>query len=156
MTQPTTPPIRLAADLLAIYRAEAAGLGVSAPRLIATDIYRYRRMAEAAIPPLTERQWGLLAHVCDGMEMHALLSARRDDPPTADRIAAEIMDWMRAGGSETRPQWARELYDAVCIWPPLVVAGVLMRLRAEGARHADADADAASPSPSGCGPSEAE
>jgi hypothetical protein len=95
-------------------------------------------MAEAAIPTLTERQWGLLAHVCDGIEMYALIGGRRDDLPSAMRIAAEIMDWMRRGGSETSPEWARALYDQVVQWSPLAVAGVLMRLRADGARAAEA------------------
>jgi hypothetical protein len=107
------------------------------PALIATDIKRYRRMADAAILPLTERQWNLLSHVCDGIEALDIGVSGIDDVPSSGRIAAEVMDWMRGGGSETSPKWARDLYDQMLEWSPLTVAGVLMRLRADGAKAAD-------------------
>lgn len=137
MTRHQQRTIRLAPDLTTIYQAEAASLGASVPALIAADITRYRRMADAAIPRLTDKQWGLLSHVCDGIEALDIGVSRIDDVPSPVRIAAEIMDWMRGGGSGTSPKWARDLYDQVGQWPPLTVAGVLMRLRADGAKAAD-------------------
>lgn len=137
MTRRQQRTIRLAPDITMIYQAEAASLGMSVPALIAADIKRYRRMADAAIPPLTERQWTLLSHVCDGIETLDIAVSRVDDVPSPDRIASGIMDWMHAGGSETSPRWARDLYDQVLTWSPLTIAGVLMRLRADGAKAAD-------------------
>lgn len=129
--------IRLAPDLTTIYQAEAASLGMSVPALIAADIKRYRRMADAAIPEITDRQWGLLSHVCDGIEALDIGVSGIDDVPSSGRLAAGIIEWMRGGGSETSPTWARDLYDQMLTWSPLTVAGVLMRLRADGAKAAD-------------------
>jgi hypothetical protein len=129
--------IRLSPDLLTIYRAEAASLGTSPGRLIGADIHRFRRMADAAIPTLTQQEWGLLAHVCDGIEALDIGVSQIDDLPSGNRIAAEIMDWMRGASSESKPGWAVALYDQAQQWPPLTVAGVLMRLRTDGAKAAD-------------------
>lgn len=145
MAQPKTPPIRLTEDLFFLYHAEAQSLlGESKqfglPRLVAADLNRYRSMAGAAVPQLTDRQWGLLSHVLDGAEFSRLI-LRDDSLPGRGEIAASIMDWMRAGGSETSPAWARQIYDAALGWSPLTIAGVLFRLRSEAARKMEAADD---------------
>ena len=151
MAQPTHTPVRLSPDLTILYKAEAQALiggGGNArdirkfgvPTVLNADINRYRSMAGAAVPHLTERQWGLLSHVLDGAEF-ARLIMRDDSLPGPSEIAAGIMDWMRAGGSETSPAWARQLYDQVLGWSPLTIAGVLFRLRSEEARKVEAADD---------------
>lgn len=147
MAQPAYSPTRLAKDLTFLYQAEAKGLfgdrsGYGAGTLASADLSRYRRMAEAAVPQLTDRQWGLLSHILDGAEF-ARLVHRDDGMPSSGEIAAGIMDWMRAGGSETAPAWARQLYDQARAWSPLTIAGILFRLRGEAARKVDAEADEA-------------
>lgn len=138
MAQPKTPPIRLSGDTLAIYSAEAQPLGVSVPRLITTDLNRYRRMAVAAVPDMTERQWSLLSHVLDGAEFQRLVGSRHDDSlPTAGEIAAEIASWIEGHGG-AGPAWATQLLGMVQTWSPLIIAGLLFRLRAEGARKVEA------------------
>ena len=77
MTRHQQRTIRLAPDLTLIYQAEAASLGMSVPALIAADIKRYRRMADAAIPPLTERQWKVI-EVEDGAQ--ALIAFEQHQP----------------------------------------------------------------------------
>lgn len=136
MAQPTTPPIRLPADLMTLYGAEAHPLGVSLPRLVASDLTRYRRLADAAIPSLTDKQWGLLGHVLDGAEF-GRFATRDDTLPGSGEIAAEIAAWMEPLG-KSPPAWARQLLDDVRGWSPLTIAGVLIRLRAEEARKVEA------------------
>lgn len=137
MAQPKTPPIRLAQSVLDIWQPEAASMGVSTPRLIATDLRRYRMLADAAVPRLTDQQWGLISHVLDGIEAAEILAGHDDLGMVGPaRIAAEIHDWMAPLG-ERAPKWARELYEQVQAWAPLTVAGVLMRLRGEAARTLD-------------------
>lgn len=135
-------PVHISADLNFLYRAEAESLGLTdtrgagTGRLITADLNRFRRMAAHATPKLTERQWGLLSHVLDGAEFSRLIR-QEDELPGRGEIAAEIMDWMRAGGSETSPAWARELYDQTLSWTPIAIAGIMLRLRAEEARKAN-------------------
>lgn len=130
-------PIRLAQAVLDVWSPEAASLGVSTPRLVATDLKRYRMLADAAVPRLTPQQWGLLSHVLDGLEAAEIVMGRDDLGPLGPaRIAAEIHDWMAPHG-ERAPKWARELHDQVLGWSMLTIAGVLMRLRGEGARQVE-------------------
>lgn len=139
--QPRHSPVRLSADITYLYHAEIAGLGLDGERgigaLATADLNRFRRLARAAVPDMTERQWGLVSHVLDGWEFNAMMHRRGDDLPGPNEIAAEIMDWMRGGGSETEPEWARELYDGARKWKPLVIAGILLRLREEAARKSE-------------------
>jgi hypothetical protein len=121
---------RLGLDLSILMEAEAQALGVTIGRLVTADLNRYRRLAAEAIPTLTERQWKLLSHVLDGMDASSIV-ARDDVLPTVGDVTAGIMDWMRAGGSEERPAWARELYGAAQEWSPLTIAGVMLRLRGD-------------------------
>lgn len=97
--------------------ADADGAGVPLSDLVRTDLVRYRKLAEAATPSLTRWQWDLLSHVLSGVEAHDILSGF-DALPSSGRVAAAI-DALRAG----------ELRQQVMGWPPLTIAGVLMRLR---------------------------
>lgn len=137
MAQPKTPPIRLAQHILDVWGAEAKSIGVSTPRLIATDLNRYRIMADQAVPKLSEQQWGLISHVLDGIEAAEIVSGNDGlEHVGPDRIAAELKDWMRPYGDKP-PAWARKLHDDVLTWSPLTIAGLLMRLRGEAARKVE-------------------
>lgn len=130
-------PIRLAQAVVDVWAPEARSLGVSLPRLIATDLRRYRMLADAAVPRLTPQQWGLISHVLDGLEAAEIITGNDDLAMLGPgRVAAEIHDWMTPHG-ERAPKWARELHDQVRGWSMLTIAGVLMRLRGEAARKVE-------------------
>ncbi len=114
--------------LLMSLREEAERIGVSFPALLTTDLARYRWLAERAVPPLTEWQWGLLSHVMDGIEAHNILTGR-DELPTPMSIVAEIDVWAD-GAMDDDTLRAGRLRKQVIDWSPLTVAGVLFRLRA--------------------------
>lgn len=118
--------------LLTALRDEAERIGVSFPALLTTDLARYRDLAERAVPPLTEWQWGLLSHVLDGIEQHRILSGD-DGLPSAGAIIAEIETWCDAASREDDILWAGELIrwmrERPGEWSPLAIAGVLLRLR---------------------------
>ena len=126
--------IQISADLFTIYRAEGAAVAATTARLIAIDLGRFRRLAEAAIPVLTEQQWGLIAATCDMVELVDLMNGS-NELPSGKRVASEIAEWANERGS--CPEWARDLYEQMLQWPPLTIAGVLMRLRADLAKGHD-------------------
>lgn len=102
-------------------------MGVSLAALLTADTVRFRRLAEAAVPELTDWQWGLLSHVLDGIEAHRILTGD-DSLPSPVSIAAEIDTWADHATDEDTLR-AGELRQAVLRWTPLAVAGVLMRVR---------------------------
>lgn len=120
---------------LTLIQAEAAALGVSFPALLTTDVVRFRRLANAAAPPLTDWQWGLLSHVLDGIEANRILTGD-DELPGAAGIVAEIDTWAD-GATDDDALRAGELRKLVITWSPLTIAGVLFRLRADAARRMD-------------------
>lgn len=114
---------------LASVQAEAERMGVSFPALLTADVVRHRQLAEAAVPRLTDWQWGLLSHVLGGIEAHRIL-AGDDNLPSAISIAAEIDTWAD-GALDDEMLKAGELRRQVIEWLPLTIAGVFLRLRAE-------------------------
>lgn len=122
---------------LTLIQAEAAAMGVSFPALLTADIVRFRRLADAAIPSLTDWQWMLLSHVLDGIEMHRIISGD-DSLPSAGSIVAEIDTWADSASDEDALR-AGELRRKVIAWSPLTTAGILFRLRAEAARKMDTE-----------------
>lgn len=102
-------------------------MGVSFPALLTAEIVRFRRLAEAATPELTEWQWGLLAHVLSGIEMHRIISGD-DELPGRAAIIAEIDTWADSATDEDTLR-ASELRRLVETWSPLAIAGVFLRLR---------------------------
>lgn len=113
--------------LVAALEADADGAAVSLPALLTADLIRYRALADAAVPKLTDWQWGLLSHVMSGIEGHRILTGD-DSLPSPLGIAAEIDTWAdHAADDETIK--AGELRRMVLSWSPLAIAGVLMRLR---------------------------
>jgi len=115
--------------LLTAIREEADRLGVSFPALLTTDTARYRWLAEQAVPPLTEWQWGLLSHVLDGIEQHRIL-AGDDSLPRGGSVVAEIESWCD-GATDDDILRAGMLTKKIQDWTPLTIAGVLLRLRRE-------------------------
>lgn len=107
--------------------ADADGAGVSLPALLMTDLIRYRALADAAVPQLTDWQWDCLSHVLSGAEGHRILSGI-DDLPSPAGITAEIDTWADGAPDEDALK-AGELIEQVKTWTPLTIAGVLMRLR---------------------------
>jgi hypothetical protein len=120
---------------LTLIRAEAAAMGVSFPALLTADAVRFRRLADAAVPPLTKWQWGLLSHVLDGIEAHRILVGD-DSLPSAGFIIAEIDIWAD-GALDDETLRAGELRQQILSWSALTIAGVLIHLRAENARKLD-------------------
>ena len=120
---------------LTLIQAEAAAMGVSFPALLTADVVRFRRLADAAVPPLTDWQWGLLSHVLDGVEMHRILTGD-DNLPSPANIAAEIDTWAD-GAVDDDALRAGDLRKLVVAWSPLIIAGVCIRLRADAARKMD-------------------
>lgn len=110
--------------------ADADGAGVSLPALLMADLIRYRALADAAVPTLTDWQWDCLSHVMSGIEGHRILSGS-DDLPGAGSIITEIDTWAD-GAMDDDTLRAGELIQRVKSWPPLTVAGILMRLRRRG------------------------
>ena len=114
---------------LTLIQAEAAAMGVSFPALLTADAVRFRRLADAAVPPLTEWQWGLLSHVLDGIDAHRILTGD-DSLPSVGSIVAEIDTWADSALDDDTMR-AGDLRRQVASWSPLTIAGVLFRLRAE-------------------------
>lgn len=115
-----SPPLRL-------IQAEAAAMGISFPALLTADVVRFRRLAEAAGPQLTEWEWGLLSHVLDGIEAHLILMGD-DSLPGVGSIIAEIDTWAD-GADYDDIRRAEELRRQVLTWQPLTIAAVFFRLR---------------------------
>lgn len=113
--------------LLTAIREEADRLGVSFPALITADLSRYRWLADQAVPPLTEWQWGLLSHVLDGIEAHRILTGD-DSLPSIGAVIAEIESWCD-GATDGDILHAGVLVKQIQEWTPLTVAGVLLRMR---------------------------
>ena len=84
----------------------------------------------AAVPQLSEWEWGVLSHVMSGIEGHRILSGD-DGLPAPSAIAAEIDTWAD-GAQDDDCLRAGKLRERVMAWAPLTVAGVLMRLRRAG------------------------
>lgn len=122
---------------LTLIQAEAAAMGVSFPALLTADAVRFRRLADAAVPPLTEWQWGLLSHVLDGIEAHRIITGD-DSLPSAGNIAAEIDTWADSATDDDALR-AGDLRRQVATWTQLAIAGALFRLRGEAARKLDSD-----------------
>lgn len=112
---------------LSAVQAEAAAMGVSFPALLTADLMRYRSLAEAAMPQLTEWQWDLLSHVLDGIEAQRILTGD-DSLPSPLSIAAEIDTWADDAPDEDALR-AGELRRQVVTWSPLTIAGLLFGLR---------------------------
>lgn len=123
---PSKATIRLSPPLTLI-QAEAAVMGVSFPALLTADTVRFRRLAGAAEPALTDWQWGLLSHVLDGIEAHHILTGD-DALPGPHRIAAEIDTWAD-GATDEDTLRAGELRALAIQWSPLAIAAVFFRLR---------------------------
>lgn len=117
---------------LTLIQAEAAVMGVSFPALLTADVVRFRRLADAAVPPLTAWQWDLLLHVLDGIEAHRILTGD-DNLPSPANITAEIDTWAD-GAADDDALRAGELHKLVMAWSMLTVAGVCIRIRADVAR----------------------
>ena len=115
--------------LLTALRDEAERIGVSFPAMLTTDLTRYRWLAEQAVPSLTEWQWGLLSHVMSGIEAHRILTGD-DSLPSIGAFIAEIETWCD-GATDDDILRAGVLIKQVQEWPPLTIAGVLLRLRRE-------------------------
>lgn len=107
--------------------ADADGAGVSLPALLMADLIRYRALADAAVPRLTQWQWECLAHVMFGIEGSAI-SSGTDNLPGSGTIITEIDTWAADGTTEEIAR-AGKLIEQVKTWTPLTIAGVLMRLR---------------------------
>lgn len=121
--------LNLPGHVVARLDADAEALGVSLPAVITADLTRYRKMAEAASPKLSDWQWGLLSHVLNGIEAHRILTGD-DALPSGASIAVEIDTWAD-GAMDDDCLRAGELRGQVLTWSPLTIAGVLMRLRGE-------------------------
>ena len=106
---------------------EADAIGVSPSLLIEADLARFRALAQAAVPDLTEWQWGLISHILGGIELHRLLSGD-DTIPAASWIAAEVDVWAD-GALDDEALAAGELRRKVIGWSPLAIAGLMMGLR---------------------------
>lgn len=117
---PLSQPLQLVDE-----EAHTMGLGLTA--LLTADLSRYRRLADAATPDLTDWHWQLLSHVLSGIEAHRILSGD-DSLPSPGAIAAEIDTWADGALNDDALR-AGELRRQVMTWPPLTIAGVLMRLR---------------------------
>ena len=117
---------------LTLIQAEAEAMGISFPALLTADVVRFRQLAEAAAPRLSEWEWGLIWHVLNGREAHDILTGR-DDLPTPHAIAAEIDVWADSALDDETVR-AGKLRERVMQWSPLAVAGVLLRLRTEIAK----------------------
>jgi hypothetical protein len=117
--------------ILARLTADADALAASIPAVLTADLDRYRALALAAAPKITEWEYSLLSHVLSGVEGHGILTGD-DALPTPQRIAAEIDTW--AGGAlDDETLRAGALRQRVVQWSPLTIAGLLFRLR-EGGR----------------------
>lgn len=106
---------------------EAEALGVSLPALLTADLHRYRTLAAAATPELTEWEWLLLGHVLDGIEQLDILGGI-DDLPSNARIITAIDEWADHADYDDTTR-AGDLRRKVASWSPLEIAGVLHRLR---------------------------
>lgn len=113
--------------MIQVLEADADGAGVSLPALLTADLIRYRALADAAVPQLTDWQWDCLSHVMSGIEGNRILGGL-DDLPSPGSIIAEIDTWAD-GASDEDTLRAGKLIEQVKTWPPLTIAGVLMRLR---------------------------
>jgi len=109
-------------------RDEAERMALTFPALLTADLKRYRAMAEAAVPPLSDWQNRALAHILDGIEAMDILSGI-DDLPSAGRIAAEITDWSSRLTDYGEIEEAERLRKIVAGLQPLAIAGLLMRVR---------------------------
>lgn len=115
--------------LLMALRDEAERIGVSFPALLTTDLARYRHMAAAAVPSMSEWQWALLSHVMSGIEAHRILTGD-DSLPSIGAFIAEIETWCD-GAPDDDILRAGVLIKQIQEWTPLTVVGVLLRLRRE-------------------------
>ena len=111
---------------------EADALGLSFVSLLTADVVRFRSLADAAVPQLTEWQWSLLSRVLDDVEPQRIL-AGIDDLPDGATIAAYIDSWADSATGDDASK-ARDLRRQAASWPPLTVAGALFHLRTEAAR----------------------
>lgn len=117
---------------LTLVQSEAVAMGVSFPALLTADVVRFRQLADAAMPPLTDWHWRLLSHVLDGIEAQRILTGD-DNLPSPASIAAEIDTWAD-GATDDDALRAGDLRRQVASWSPLAIAGVFIRLRANMAR----------------------
>lgn len=126
----TKANLNLSPPLLRL-RDEADAIGASFPAVLTADLVRYRRMADAAVPELTDWQWGLLSHVLDGIEGARIISGD-DSLPSAGAIAAEIDAWADSTNDEDTLR-AGELRGKAIAWTPMAIAGIFHRLRTQKA-----------------------
>lgn len=109
--------------------ADAEALAVSLPALLTADLIRYRALADAAVPRLTDWQWDCLSHVMSGIEGSRILGGL-DDLPSGTSIAIAIDEWADGlNDNDGDISRAGMLRKQAVEWPPLTIAGVLMRLR---------------------------
>ena len=113
--------------MLTTLREEAERLGVSFPALLTADLTRYRQLAQAASPSLSDWEFALLAHVLGGIEAHDILCGI-DALPSSTRIIAEIDSWCD-GASDEDVIRAGAVVRQVKAWTPLTIAGLLQALR---------------------------
>jgi len=114
-------------DLADALAADAAGAGVPLSDIVRTDLARYRTLAAAAVPALDKWEWSLLSHALSGIEAHHIL-ADDDSLPSPASIAIEIDTWAD-GAQDDDCLRAGDLRQRVLTWTPLMIAGVLLRLR---------------------------
>jgi hypothetical protein len=108
---------------------EAEIIDVDFVDLLAADILRFRRIAETAVPSLTDWQWKLLSHLLLGLDQRTIVAGSTALPDVGTILAA--IDTFAGAAAYDEKLRANTLRQAVLRWTPLTIAGIVFRLRAD-------------------------